>query len=48
MARQPETARAEFAIAAAGPATSLVIAAVTAVLAVTLGGANEKVEAIFG
>ena len=48
MARQPETARAEFAIAAAGPATSLVIAAVTGALAVTLGGANQKVEAIFG
>lgn len=48
MARQPETARAEFAIAAAGPATSLVIAAVTGALAVTVGGANEKGEAIFG
>ncbi len=48
MARQPETARAEFAIAAAGPATSFVIAGVTGALAVTLGGANEKVEAIFG
>ena len=48
MARQPETARAEFAIAAAGPAMSFIIAAVTGVLAVTLGSANEKAEAIFG
>lgn len=48
MAKQPETARAEFAIAAAGPATSFVIAAVAGAVALTLGGANEKVEAVFG
>ena len=48
LARQPETARAEFAIAAAGPATSFVIAALSGVLAVTVGTANEKVEGIFG
>lgn len=48
MARQPETARTEFAIAVAGPATSLVIAALAALLAVTAGAANEKIQAIFG
>ena len=32
LARQPETARAEFAIAAAGPASSLMIAAVSGAL----------------
>ncbi len=48
LARQPETARAEFAIAAAGPATSLGIAAISGVLAITVGAANEKVEGVFG
>ncbi|MFN0145633.1 MAG: site-2 protease family protein [Dehalococcoidia bacterium] len=48
LARQPETARAEFVIAAAGPATSLVIAALSGVLAITVGTANEKVEGVFG
>ncbi len=46
--RQPDTARAEFAIAAAGPATSLIIAAITGVLAVTVGALNEKAEGILG
>ena len=48
LARQPETARAEFAIAAAGPAMSLVIAAISGALAITVGSVNEKVEGIFG
>jgi Zn-dependent protease len=48
LSRQPETARAEFVIAAAGPATSLGIAAISGALAITVGTANEKVEGIFG
>lgn len=48
LAQQPETARAEFAIAAVGPATSLVIAAIAGALAITAGTGNEKVEGIFG
>lgn len=48
LARQPETARTEFAIAVVGPATSLVIAAIAGVVAITAGASNEKVEAIFG
>lgn len=48
MAKQPETARAEFAIAAVGPATSFVIAAIAGALTLTLGGTNEKFEAIVG
>jgi len=43
LGRQPKTAGEEFAIAAAGPATSLAIAAVTFGLAIVLGG-NEKAE----
>ncbi len=46
--RQPDTARAEFAIAAAGPATSVIIAAISGLLAVTIGATNEKVEGILG
>ncbi len=48
LGRQPETARAEFAIAAAGPATSFVIAALSGALALTAGSVNEKAEAVFG
>ncbi|MCB9487062.1 MAG: site-2 protease family protein, partial [Thermoflexaceae bacterium] len=44
---QPETARAEFAIAAVGPAASLAVAAISGTVALTLGSGNEKVEAVF-
>lgn len=44
--RQPASAGEEFQIAAAGPATSLVIAAVTGAAGLLVGGANEKLEAI--
>ncbi len=44
--RQPSSAGEEFQIAAAGPATSLVIAAVTGGLGFALGGLSEKLEAI--
>ncbi len=43
LGRQPKTAGEEFAIAAAGPATSLAIAALTFALSILLGG-NEKAE----
>lgn len=47
MSRQPATAGEEFQIAAAGPATSIVIAAITAGLGLALREASEKAEAIF-
>jgi Zn-dependent protease len=46
MSRQPATAGEEFQIAAAGPATSLVIAALTAGLGLALRETSEKAEAI--
>lgn len=46
MSRQPATAGEEFQIAAAGPATSLVIAALTAGLGFAFRGSSEKAEAI--
>lgn len=46
LGRQPRTAGEEFAIAAAGPATSLAIAAITFALAIVFGF-NEKAEGIF-
>ena len=45
--RQPASAGEEFQIAAAGPATSLLIAAVTGLLGLFLGPTSEKVEAMF-
>lgn len=47
MSRQPATAGEEFQIAAAGPATSLIIAAITAGLGLAFRGSSEKAEAIF-
>jgi Zn-dependent protease len=47
MARQPRTAGEEFAIAAAGPLTSLVIAAVAALGWLIAHDRNEQAEAIF-
>jgi Zn-dependent protease/predicted transcriptional regulator len=44
---QPRTAGEEFAIAVAGPVTSLVIAAAGALLGFLLGGLSEKVGAVF-
>lgn len=46
MSRQPASAGEEFQIAAAGPATSLVIAAITGALALLLRDTSEKVEAM--
>ncbi len=46
MARQPRTAGEEFAIAAAGPATSVVIGMVMLAAALGLHGVNEQAEAI--
>lgn len=46
LGRQPRTAGEEFAIAAAGPATSLAIALITFALAL-LFGFNEKAEGVF-
>ncbi|MGB4863110.1 MAG: site-2 protease family protein [Tepidiformaceae bacterium] len=46
MQRQPKSAGEEFQIAAAGPATSLVIAIVMGIAAFLLGDLNEKLEAI--
>jgi Zn-dependent protease/predicted transcriptional regulator len=46
MAQQPRTAGEEFAIAAAGPATSLVIAIVAAAAGYGLRNVNEQAEAI--
>lgn len=46
LARQPSSAGEEFQIAAAGPATSFVIAAVTGVAALLLGDLNEQLEAV--
>ncbi|GIW14719.1 MAG: peptidase M50 [Tepidiforma sp.] len=46
LARQPSSAGEEFQIAAAGPATSFVIAAVTGLAGLLLGSLNEQLEAI--
>jgi len=46
LSRQPRSAGEEFAIAAAGPATSFVIAALTGAAGFALGGSNEQAEAI--
>lgn len=46
LARQPASAGEEFQIAAAGPATSLVIAAITGLAGLLLGPLDEKLEAI--
>ncbi len=46
LGRQPSSAGEEFQIAAAGPATSLVIAIATGLGALLLRGANEQAEAI--
>ncbi len=48
IAKQPETAKAEFTIAAAGPAMSFVIAAISGAIVLLAGGVNEKIEGIFG
>ncbi|MCC7365609.1 MAG: site-2 protease family protein [Dehalococcoidia bacterium] len=48
LSRQPKSAGEEFAIAAAGPATSLVIAVVTAALWALFRDANEQAEAVAG
>jgi Zn-dependent protease/predicted transcriptional regulator len=45
--RQPSSAGEEFQIAAAGPATSLVIAAVTAALGFAFRSGPEQIEAVF-
>lgn len=46
LARQPSSAGEEFQIAAAGPATSFIVALVTFLLALLFGGASEQVEGI--
>lgn len=46
MSRQPATAGEEFQIAAAGPATSILIALVTGTAALLVQGSNEKAEAM--
>ncbi len=46
MSRQPATAGEEFQIAAAGPATSIVIAAITGAVGFLVHGTSEKAEAI--
>lgn len=46
MSRQPATAGEEFQIAAAGPATSIVIAAITGAIGFLVHGTSEKTEAI--
>jgi Zn-dependent protease/CBS domain-containing protein len=46
LARQPASAGEEFQIAAAGPATSLVIAALTGLAGLILGPLNEQLEGI--
>ena len=46
LSQQPRSAGEEFQIAAAGPATSIVISIITGLAAWTLGGANEKVDGI--
>lgn len=46
MSRQPATAGEEFQIAAAGPATSIVIAAITGAIGFLVHGTSEKAEAI--
>jgi len=45
--RQPRSAREEFAIAVAGPATSVVIAVIMLVLFATVGGLSPKAEGMF-
>lgn len=47
LGRQPKSAGEEFAVAAAGPATSFVIAGVCAGLAFAFWNGNEKVQAVF-
>lgn len=46
LSHQPRSAGEEFQIAAAGPATSILIAAVSALGAWSIGGTNEKLEGI--
>ena len=46
LGQQPRSAGEEFAIAAAGPATSFVIAAVTGVAGLAVSGSNDQAEAI--
>lgn len=46
LARQPASAGEEFQIAAAGPATSFVIAAITGLAGLLLGPLDEKLEGI--
>lgn len=46
LGRQPSSAREEFFIAGAGPATSIVIAAVAIAIALASSGRNEYVEAV--
>ena len=46
MQRQPSSAGEEFQIAAAGPAVSLVISAITGLGGLVLGSLNEKLEAV--
>lgn len=46
LGRQPASAGEEFQIAAAGPATSLVIAAVCGAAGLLFGGLSEKLEAV--
>lgn len=46
LSRQPRTAGEEFFIAAAGPATSLLIAVISGIIALAFAGVNEQVEAI--
>jgi Zn-dependent protease/CBS domain-containing protein len=47
MSRQPRSAGEEFAIAAAGPATSLVIAFVSSIVAFAAHDRNEQLEGMF-
>ncbi|MCS7295814.1 MAG: site-2 protease family protein, partial [Chloroflexota bacterium] len=47
LGRQPSSAREEFLIAAAGPATSIVIAGVSIGIAAAASGRNEYAEAMF-
>jgi len=46
LGQQPRSAGEEFAIAAAGPATSFVIAAVTGAAGLAVSGSNDQAEAI--
>ncbi|GBD24164.1 Putative zinc metalloprotease Rip3 [bacterium HR29] len=47
LGRQPSSAREEFSIAAAGPATSILIAGASIGIAFAASGRNEYLEAIF-